>query len=206
VEPLSAFERLAGRVYTGARDGAVDREAAFELACLVLEEQPLDEAAAELARLSMDDGLDDDARLAVAAFRVLDDRFEPGFDEEPGWLAALQEAMEAVNRDMRASGLPGTGRLGRYDWSPNAYAQSWDGETSTGGGIFPESGSDPVAALAAVADDAQDAVMHTIWGAWPLCPVHGLGVHARERDGAAVWWCERAGGHVAAPIGGWRGR
>jgi hypothetical protein len=107
------IERLARTVYIGARSGAADREAAFDLACRVLE------------------------------------------------------------------------------------------ENGTSGGVFPLSGSDPVSALVAVADDAQDAVMHTIWGAWPVCPAHGLGVSAREAGGAAVWSCKGAGGHVAAPIGRW---
>ena len=49
------IERLARTVYLGARNGAVDREAAFDLACRVLEEEPHDEAAAELARLSIED-------------------------------------------------------------------------------------------------------------------------------------------------------
>ena len=55
----------------------------------------------------------------------------------------------------------------------------------------------------AVADDAQDAVMHSIWGAWPVCRSHQLGVHPEARDNTAVWWCEGSGGHVAAPIGQW---
>jgi hypothetical protein len=201
VESDPDVERLARTVYLGARNGAVDREAAFDLASLVLEEEPDDAAAAELARLSMDDSAG--PRLAAVALAVSAGYFSLGFDEEPGWLAALEDAMDLVNADMRASGLPGTGRLEVYDWSPNAYAVSWDGETGTSGGVFPPDGSDPVSALVAVADDAQDAVMHTIWGAWPVCPAHGLGVHARELNGTAVWWCEGAGGHVAAVIGEW---
>jgi hypothetical protein len=44
--------------------------------------------------------------------------------------------------------------------------------------------------------------MDSIWGAWPTCPEHGLGVHAREHDGAAVWWCA-SGSHAVARIGQW---
>ena len=43
--------------------------------------------------------------------------------------------------------------------------------------------------------------MHSIWGAWPTCPAHRLGVHVRVRDGAAVWWCRTGGGHVVARVG-----
>ncbi len=201
MESPSDFERLARIVYLGARNGTVDREAAFDLACLVLDEEPRDEAAAELARLSTEGS--DDARLAAVALRLSAERFDPGFDEEPGWLTALEEAMSLVNADMRATGLPGAGRLVVPEWSPNAFAESWDGEMGTSGGVFPASGSDPVSALVAVTDDAQDAVMHSVWGTWPVCPAHGLGVHAEARDGAAVWWCAGGGGHVAAGIGQW---
>jgi hypothetical protein len=137
-----------------------------------------------------------------------DESCEPGFAEHPGWFATLQEALDRVSADMRATGLPGTARLVVPEWSGrNAFVQTWEGEYGTGGGIFPEAGSNLVAALVAVADDAQDAVMHTIWGTWPVCPEHRFGVHAAERDGAAVWWCEGSSGHVAAEIGSWgRGR
>ena len=175
----SDFDRLARRVYLGARDDAVDREAAFDLACMVLEDEPLNETAAELARLSMDDTAGARARLAAVALQVSAECFEPGFDEEPGWLTALQHAMDVVNRDMRACGLPGTGRLVVPEWSPNAFAQSWDNDSSTSSGIYPISGSDPVSALVAVADDAQDAVMHTIWEPHLL-------------DRAAGWPCQAA--------------
>ncbi len=62
----SDFDRLARRVHVGARDGDVDSEAAFDLACLVLEGQPLNESAAELARLSIDDSAG--ARLTAAVW------------------------------------------------------------------------------------------------------------------------------------------
>jgi hypothetical protein len=198
------FERLARRVYRDLRNGVVDLEAAFDLACLVLEKQPLDPDAAELAALSLE--MVSQERIAAAARQVLAERFEPGFAEEPGWLAALEEAMSMVNADMRASELPGTGRLvvdQDPDCPPRAWVETWDGYRGSGGGIFPGSGSDPLSALVAVADDAQDAVMESVWEAWPVCPAHRLGVHPGERDGAAAWWCKGGGGHVAAAIGGW---
>jgi len=196
------FETLAARVYVAARDGAVDRDAGFDLACLVLDYQPLDARAAELAALCVAGA--DEARIAEAARLVLDETFEPGFAEEPGWFAALTDALDRVNADMRATGLPGTARLVVPEWSGrNAFVETWDGHHGSGGGIFPDSGRDPALALAAVADDAQDAVMEAIWGAWPVCPAHQLGVHAAERAGAAVWWCTGSGGHAVAPIGAW---
>ena len=204
VNSESDFDRLARRVYVTARAGAVDREAAFDLACQVLEDCPLDEAAAELALVSVEDP--DEARLAEVALRVLAEFFAPGFDEEPEWLAALRGVMDVVNADMRATGLPGTGLVTVPD--PNltlahAYVEVWDRYAGTGGGIPPSCGSNPISALVAVADDAQDAVMHAIWAAWPVCPVHSVGVHAEEHDGTAVWWCRGGGGHVAGLIGRW---
>jgi hypothetical protein len=196
------FDRLTRRVYAGVRRRAVDREAAFDLACQVLEVEPLDEAAAELALACAEEP--DEAKLAAAALRVLDERFTPGFEDEPGWLAALEAALEVVNADMRATGLPGTGRLVVPDapYPPNAFVEVWDGWRDSDEGIYPPCGRDPVLALVEVADDAQGAVMHSINGAWPVCPAHSLGVHAEEREGTAVWWC-RGGGHVVALIGRW---
>lgn len=112
------------------------------------------------------------------------------------------QALEIVKRDMRACGLPGTGHL--YIWEGrNAFVEVWDRYNSHGSGCHPTSGSDPVTALATVADDAQDAVMHAIFGVWPVCVAHSLGTHAEERDGTAVWWCSGAGGHMVALIGQW---
>jgi hypothetical protein len=68
------------------------------------------------------------------------------------------------------------------------------------------SGADPVSALVAVADDAQDALMEALCAVWPVCPVHRLGVHAREYEQAAVWWCAGDSGHAVAAIGEWQGR
>jgi hypothetical protein len=203
VIPEADFDDLCRRLYLQLKGGVVSREAAFDLACGVLDEEPLDERATDLARAcTEEDG--DPARLAEAVRHVLAGCFQPGFTEEPGWLAALEDALEVVNADMRASGLPGTGHLYLMEGNENAWVEVWDRYNSHGFGCYPQSGSDPVTALVTVADDAQDAVMHAIWGVWPVCPVHALGTHAQERDGAAVWWCQGDGGHAAAKIGQWR--
>jgi hypothetical protein len=57
-----------------------------------------------------------------------------------------------------------------------------------------------------VADDAQDALKEEFWAAWPVCPVHRLGVHACQHDKDAVWWCAGDGGHAVAAIGEWQRR
>jgi hypothetical protein len=130
-----------------------------------------------------------------------DDGYEPGFELEPERRALLERAVEVVQADVRATGLPGTVRLVFPDWTYNAFIETWDGETSATSGISASDCGDPVAALVAAADDAQDALMHTLWGAWPVCPAHEQGLHALEHDGTAVWWCGGGGGHVVAPVG-----
>jgi hypothetical protein len=195
---MPGFQTLAARVYVAARDGAVDGESGFDLACLVLDYFPLSVHASELAALCAEGA--DGARIAEAARLLLDETFEPGFAEEPAWFASLSEALDRVNADMRATGLPGTARLIIPEWSDrNAWVETWDGHHGSGSGISPASARDPVTALAEVADEAQDAVMETIWAAWPVCPAHEMGVHIEVRDGAVVWWCTGSGGHVFAP-------
>jgi hypothetical protein len=196
------FDDLCRRLYRSLRDGVVDREAAFDLGAEVLAEKPSSEPAAETAALAVADDADP-ALLAAAARALLESvQFEPGFDDEPGWMAALEAALDIVKADLRACGLPDEVRLYRWDGWPNVGVDAW-AANSTGGGIYPAAGNDPVTALVWVADDAQDAVMHSVWGAWPTCPEHRLGVHAREHDRAAVWWCSGDGGHAVARIGEW---
>ncbi|WP_433796230.1 hypothetical protein [Actinoplanes sp. CA-252034] len=202
--------RLCRRVYFGAQDVAVDRADAFDLAGLVLASWPGDQDATELASMSIDYTRADWSRMAELALALLAAiRFEPAFPQEPGWLLGLEDAMRLVNHDLAASGLSQGCRLRFREWGDGlggtVYAQSWAGDAGTGSGIPADAGADPVSAVVAVADDAQDAVVHTIWSAWPLCPVHRFGVHVREHDGAGVWWCTGDGGHVAAAVGRWAG-
>jgi hypothetical protein len=197
----AGFEWLCRRLYLQLKDGAVNRETAFDLACAVLDDAPQAENATSLAGLCVDDRADPVA-LAEATRLVLAGCFNPGFAEDPELLATLERALEVVKQDMRACGLPAIAHL--HVWAgQSAFVEVWGHHHSTGPGCQPASGSDPVAALVAVANDAQDAVMHAIVGTWPTCPAHGRGTHAREVDGMAVWWCE-GGGHPAAPIGQWR--
>jgi hypothetical protein len=104
--------------------------------------------------------------MAEVALRLLVTAdFCPGFKEEPGWLACLEDAMCLVNRDVAATGIRRPCRLRVHDeglnWSTNAYVETWDGYTGIAEGIYPADGADPVSALVAVADDVQDALMQT---------------------------------------------
>jgi hypothetical protein len=211
VDDYTAFDRLSSAVYIAARAGAVDGTAAFDLATSWLAERPQDPDARELAWLSVECTEASQPRMAEVALRLLATaNFCPGFKEEPGWPAALEDAMRLVNRDVAATGVrrPCQLRVDDDDLTRdgNAYVETWDGYTGTAQGIYPISGADPVSALVAVADDAQDALMHALWAAWPVCPIHRLGVHARDHEEAVVWWCAGDGGHAVAAIGEWQSR
>jgi hypothetical protein len=211
VDDYEDFDRLSRTVYIAARADAVDCTAAFDLAASWLEECPQDPDATELATLSVECTQASQPRMAEVALRLLAAaNFSPGFKEEPGWLACLEDAIRLVNRDVAATGIRPC-QLRVHDeglnWSTNAYVEAWNRYTGTAQGIYPASGADPVWALVAVAEDAQDALMHALGTAWPgVCPVHRLGVHSRDQDEAAVWWCSGDGGHAVTSIGEWEGR
>ena len=209
VDDDAAFDRLASAVYIAARAGAVDCTAAFDLATSRLEVSPLDPDATELASLSLEFAEASQPRMAELALSLLAAAgFCPGFKEEPGWLASLEDAVRLVNRDLAATGIGRSCRLHvdvERHGIENAYVETWDGGTSYCG-ISPDCGADPVSALVAVAEDAQDPLMHALWAAWPVCPVHRLGVHAGAYQKAAVWWCGGDGGHAVAAIGEWPDR
>jgi hypothetical protein len=211
VDDYAAFDRLSSAVYIAARADAVDCTAAFDLAASWLEERPQDPDATELATLSLECTQASQPRMAEVALHLLATaNFCPGFKEEPGWLACIEDAMRLVNRDVAATGVRRPCQLRVHadglNWSDNAYVETSDGYTGIAQGIYPASGADPVSALVAVAEDAQDALMHALCAAWPVCPIHRLGAHARDHEEAAVWWCSGDGGHAVTAIGQWQGR
>ena len=97
------FDDRCRRLYRSLRDGSVNREASFDLSADILLDVPADEEAAKVAELAIDEDADP-ALLAAAVRALLTDRFEPTFDDEPGWFAALEDALEIVKADLRASG------------------------------------------------------------------------------------------------------
>jgi hypothetical protein len=202
------FDRLARQVYVGVRDGTLDPEAAFDLSCLLMRRDQHDPLVQELAEQSAEGT--DRVKISELALQVLTaTAFEPGFRGEPARLEALERALEVIEADVRATGLSGPLGLILNDWDdPVQYAHAVfrGGGSGSTVGIHPAAGSDPVQALVAVADDLQNSVMHILWGTvWPVCPAHHLGAHARDHEGAAVWWCNGSGGHVIAAIGKWNG-
>jgi hypothetical protein len=122
------------------------------------------------------------------------------------WTDALESVLRVVESDVRATGLDGSISLIPNDADPEAhvYAVFRGGGSGSTVGIESSQADDPVEALVAVADDLQNSIMHMLWGTvWPVCPAHNLGAHARNHNGAAVWWCNSSGGHVIAAIGRW---
>jgi hypothetical protein len=206
----SELERRLDMLYVAVRDGvAVDRQAAFDIAMSELEYFPLHAEARELAEASVADG--DETRLASAAAAFLEaSGYEPGFERAPERFARLEEALNAVRADMRATGLTGEIRLIRPDWNPrNATVETWAGDHGwDGSGIFPSDAADDLSALVAVAEQARQAIMESLGyqstgSVWPACPAHGPGTLPEARHGTGVWWCDGGDGHVAAKIGHW---
>src|ERR1700722_14424650 len=116
MDDYAALDRLSSAVYMAARAGAVDCAVAFDLAASWLEECPQDPDAAELAALSLECRQASQPRMAEVALRLLATAdFCPGFKEEPGWLACLEDAMRVVNRDVAATGIRGPCRLRVHD-------------------------------------------------------------------------------------------
>ncbi|MFE0379870.1 hypothetical protein ACFW1M_30920 [Streptomyces inhibens] len=128
--------------------------------------------------------------------------------EYPLW----DEALALVNRDLAVS-LPDQGLLQLLGLPPynegeaeNVYIALANGEWH-GNVLDPHSADNPVLALMAIADAAQETVTECLWQAWPLCGEHDLGMHPREADGQPSWWCaggnnRRGPAHIPAAVGG----
>ncbi|MFH8798686.1 hypothetical protein ACH4F6_03655 [Streptomyces sp. NPDC017936] len=140
---------------------------------------------------------------------------------QPGEYPVWDEALALVNRDLAAL-LPDRGPLRLLalpPWDPRdecgdeqVYVALPDGRWH-GNDLRQDSGTALAAALAAVAEAAQDTVMECLWQVWPVCAEHRVGMHVRSgegeqgEDGHPVWWCAGGRGtddpaHARAPVGG----
>lgn len=130
----------------------------------------------------------------------------------PGEYPLWEEALALLNRDLAAT-LPELEPLQLVTlppWhpdldEPNVYVAMADG-TWDGNRLFPETAGEAALALENVADAAQETVVESLWQAWPVCSLHGLGMHPRDADGELSWWCkgERARpgtDHIRAAVG-----
>ncbi|MFG1709518.1 hypothetical protein ACFLIM_40675 [Nonomuraea sp. M3C6] len=191
---------LRSRIYTALRDGDLDVEPVLELAYLLEEWGVSTPATREilerpLARLTERD-------LARLGRRLLKDAgFEPTFALVPDLWVALERALRAVERDARATGTTGALRLVMPDWDDSGQAWVEFRGVCQGNGIRPVEGGDPDGGLATVADAAQEVITEVTWAAWPVCPVHDLGLHATLEHKTAVWRCKSATTHTVARVG-----
>ena len=115
--------------------------------------------------------------------------------EHPLW----EEALGLVNRDLAAT-LPDQKPLQLLALPAGDGGEGQDLYVALAGGewqgtcLEASTADDPTRAVAAVADAAQETVTELLWQAWPVCADHGIGMHPREEDGQATWWC--AGGRT----------
>ena len=124
----------------------------------------------------------------------------------PWW----EEALALLNRDLAAT-LPDQEPLQLVALSlgnvegPDVYIAMADGQWH-GNCLLPQTANEPALALESIAEAAQETVTERLWQAWPVCDVHGLGMHPRDADGRLSWWCAgvrtRPGtAHILAAVG-----
>ncbi|GJF27918.1 hypothetical protein KNE206_06180 [Kitasatospora sp. NE20-6] len=194
-------DRLCARLHLALRAGRPDPADVAALACELLDLGHGGPAVTEAVGRRPGDV--PAAELPALARRLLDEAaFSPGFALAPERLATLRSALAVVARDLRAGGFTDEPRLVVQDgWYPESagvvLADGW----LHGGDLPAETGDRLSGAVAAVAAHVQESVTERDRTVWPLCPDHRLGLHAVQRDGAALWWCAAGPGHPAAAVG-----
>lgn len=105
----------------------------------------------------------DEAWLASAAAFLDAGWYEPGFGQAPGRFARLEQALDAVRADGRASGLIGEVRLVRPGWSPgNTAVETWACDRGWTGGVSSSDAAGDLSALVTVAGHARQAIMESL--------------------------------------------
>ncbi|WP_283137458.1 hypothetical protein [Rhizohabitans arisaemae] len=191
---------VAGLIYLGLRDGDLDVGSLAEFAGLLRVTGRGDALVDEALRRSAGLSAEEVARLAE---RLLDlAGFEPGFDLKPEAWPVLRDALDTVERDVRAAGIDGELVLESAEWDVQTGCARVRFRLQQASSALPAVLADrPVRALVEIADSVQGLVTEELWTVWPLCPEHVVGLHPRRFGGKAVWSCTAAGGHVVAPIG-----
>lgn len=117
-----------------------------------------------------------------------------GFDFHWDVEHALAEAVEVVLGDVRRT----------TSLEPIIQEEDWVQEPGTASallgfagdagrrGVYVQIGSPLAERVVHIADIVQDEVTDELWGAWPLCPLHGNHPLApRELSGDASWVCPK---------------
>ncbi|WP_182902977.1 hypothetical protein [Microbispora sp. H10830] len=185
--------RFAAQIYRGLREGDLGAESVVELACLMEEldvgrppvREILERPTAELTSEEV-------AQLGRELLTAT------GFDRL--W-ATLETAVKVVQGDVRASGIDAVLEITLPDWDDSGCARVGCCGGYGGPPIWLSSGRDAGVALVEIADAVQNDIMEHIWGVWPTCPEHRLGLHAALVEGTPVWQCAGTGLHTAAAIG-----
>ncbi|MEU7835746.1 hypothetical protein [Nonomuraea sp. NPDC049129] len=125
----------------------------------------------------------------------LSDRIYTAF--EPRMPSALEQALEVVERDVRARGITGALRL----ITPGDGALTWVEFQGGyhGAGIIADGDINDL--LADVAEAVQETIMELTWKVWPVCATHDRGLHVGCEQGITVWRCTGDGSHTVAPVG-----
>ncbi|WP_405010885.1 hypothetical protein [Kitasatospora sp. NBC_01539] len=194
-------DRLCARVHLALRTGRPDPADVAALACELLDLGHDGPAVTEAVERRPGDV--PPAEFPALARRLLDEAaFAPGFALAPERLAMLRGALAVVARDLRAGGFADEPHLVvQEDWYPESAGVVLTDGWLHGGDLPAEAGDLLSAAVTAVAGHVQESVMERDRAVWPLCPDHRLGLHAVQRDGAALWWCAFGPGHPAAAVG-----
>ncbi|MEU0572182.1 hypothetical protein ABZ297_43205 [Nonomuraea sp. NPDC005983] len=193
-------DELTGRIYVALRDDDLDAEPVIALACLLEEAGMSTPATRELLeRVTAHLTAADVTRLGRGLLR--DANFEPTFSHDPSLWAALEQALNVVERDVRSAGITGPLRLVIPDWDGSGHAWVEFRGGCQGNGIWPAEGSNAQGALVSVADATQAVVMEMLWEVWPVCSSHDRGLRAELEHEIAVWRCTGDGTHTVARVG-----
>jgi hypothetical protein len=202
-EALRAVGQLSAQVYRGLRTGTPVDTDAVRLACLLLDWGHDADAVREVvARRPSQIPAAEMAELAAELLHVTG--FDPGFALAPELLPVLEQAVRRVAADFAGSRVvDGLHMVQSDDAGSRALLALGDGTLlSTGNGLAPSGGDDPVRALVEVAAEVQDEVAARFRMVWPVCRAHRLGVRPVAAPGVAQWQCAGGpSGHVVGQVG-----
>ena len=120
-----------------------------------------------------------------------------------GLLDLAEQAIEVVLDDVRrtANECPTVTIDVPAGWDVLVISYFDGGQLTSASWMAPLICPDRADMVAEIASDVQEHMCEAYgYRVWPLCDVHGFGLHATVEGGESVWWC-RYGGHRVAAIG-----